>query len=259
MSGTAGWWRTHVARRAMNDGWRELDAPCFRRSGAGRAPARPATDYASTHSMSWGRAASGNRDRAFGRAASRQLLASAPEVAGRRSRHRRRHIIFRVSQRMTDLRQPVDTDHERRADMPLSLGVRSIRLSSAIIGALADEGAPYGLSPVEFNLLLCCAESGECTATQLARVLPIDASRISRVVTRLVDKELLLRRRLPHDRRTVMLRLTNEGARLVAQLGDRVEAYVLRLLAGCNEQELRTVESISVRMQANHAAMLQTE
>ncbi len=160
---------------------------------------------------------------------------------------------------MTDLQQPSPggQDFGRTSAPPFGLG--AISLSTAIIKALADEAAPYDIQPVEFNLLQYCSETGECTATQLARVLPIDASRISRIVTRLVDKGLLLRRRLPHDRRTVMLSLTDEGTRLVAELGERVESYLLKLLEGYDEEVLRMVESVTAQMRDNYAAMIETE
>ena len=160
---------------------------------------------------------------------------------------------------MNDLQQPAPGgDDDRQGAMP-SFGLRTISLSTAVIKALANEAAPHDIQPVEFNLLQYCSETGECTATQLARVLPVDASRISRIVTRLVDKGFLLRRRLPHDRRTVMLSLTDEGTRLVAELGDRVEAYLLTLLEGYDEEELRMVESVTVRMRANFMAMIESE
>ena len=140
-----------------------------------------------------------------------------------------------------------------------AFGLRAISLSTAIIKALADMAAPHDIQPVEFNLLQYCSETGECTATQLARVLPIDASRISRIVTRLVDKGLLVRRRLPHDRRTVMLSLTDKGARLVAELGELVEAYLLALMEGFDEQQVHMIELATVRMQENFAAMLESQ
>lgn len=160
---------------------------------------------------------------------------------------------------MTDVQQPAPGGDDQPQESIPSFGLRAISLSTAIIKALADEAAPHDIQPVEFNLLQYCSESGECTATQLARVLPVDASRISRIVTRLVDKELLVRRRLPHDRRTVMLSLTDDGMRLVADLGERVEVYLLGLLEGYDEQQLRMVESVTVRMRANFAAMMEAQ
>lgn len=160
---------------------------------------------------------------------------------------------------MTDPQQPAPGGHDHGRESVPPFGLRAISLSTAIIKALADEAAPHDIQPVEFNLLQYCSETGECTATQLARVLPIDASRISRIVTRLVDKGLLIRRRLPHDRRTVMLSLTDEGTRLVAELGERVERYLLRLLEGYDEEDLRMVESVTVQMRANFAAMMETQ
>ena len=158
---------------------------------------------------------------------------------------------------MTDLQQPTPDSHDQGRESIPPFGLRAISLSTAVIKALADEAAPHDIQPVEFNLLQFCSETGECTATQLARVLPVDASRISRIVTRLVEKGLLLRRRLPHDRRTVMLSLTDEGTRLVAELGDRVEGYLSQLLEG-DEQILRMAETITVRMRENFMAMIET-
>ncbi|MCY4113096.1 MAG: MarR family transcriptional regulator [Chloroflexi bacterium] len=160
---------------------------------------------------------------------------------------------------MTDLQQPAPGGHDHRPGEPPSLGLRTIRLSTAIMKALADEAAPHDLQPVEFNLLQYCAETGECTATQLAQVLPVDASRISRIVTRLVEKDLLIRRRLPHDRRTVMLSLTKEGRRLVVELAGRIQTYLLRLLEGCDEGELLMVEALTAQMQTNYVAMLESQ
>ena len=160
---------------------------------------------------------------------------------------------------MTNLQQPTLGGRDPGQESIPPFGLRAISLSTAIMKALADAAAPYDIQPVEFNLLQYCSETSECTATQLARVLPVDASRISRIVTRLVDRELLLRRRLSHDRRTVMLSLTDQGTRLVAELGERVEGYLSKLLEGFEEQDLRVVESITIQMRANFMAMIEAE
>ena len=100
-------------------------------------------------------------------------------------------------------------------------------------------------------------EMGECTATDLAKVLPIDASRISRIVSRLVDMELLARRRLRSDRRIVMLQLSREGKDLTSALYGRIQEYEAKLTDGISEEEMRTLESITAKILANHAALEQ--
>ena len=98
-------------------------------------------------------------------------------------------------------------------------------------------------------------EMGDCTATDLARVLPIDASRISRIVARLVDMDLLVRRRLRSDRRIVMLQLSPEGRELTSNLYRRIREHEARLTDGISEEELSALASITAKILANHAAM----
>ncbi len=134
----------------------------------------------------------------------------------------------------------------------VDLVVRSTDLLNAVAKGMAEELGPHDLSPLEFSLLRVCAEKSEVTATELAVVLPVDASRISRVVTRLVDKGLLSRRRLRNDRRIVMLRLSDEGAALTARLHQRLRAYDVRLTKNIAEEDLDVFASVVSRILANY-------
>ena len=61
----------------------------------------------------------------------------------------------------------------------------------------------------------------EWTATELAQMLSADASSISRVVSKLVERGLLSRRRPREDRRKVLLKLTEEGVALGLELHEK--------------------------------------
>ncbi len=139
------------------------------------------------------------------------------------------------------------------ADPPIDLVTCVSELERAVDGGMATELAPDRLTPMEFRLLRHCLE-GECTATHLAQVLPVDGSRISRLVTGLVDRGLLRRRRLRNDRRIVMLRLSDEGAELTGRMIERVERYDAVLLAGLSDREMRVFRDVTARIVANHAA-----
>ena len=152
---------------------------------------------------------------------------------------------------MTNPEQEVQHSHTRAPD----LGTSVEGLVNALTRGVVREAGPHGLSPTEYNLLRICMEMGECTATDLARVLPIDASRISRIVSRLVDMELLVRRRLRSDRRIVMLQLSPEGKELTSALYGRIREYEAKLTDGISEEEMRTLESITAKILANHAAL----
>ena len=133
---------------------------------------------------------------------------------------------------------------------------------TAVLGSLLntfhkgmlEDLKPYDVGPVEFTLLSYCQDQGECTATQLARVLPVEASRISRMVSRLFDKGLLHRRRLRNDRRIVMLRLSESGIELMTELAQRIDAFNVELAEGISDEEMRIFASVASRIVGNYGA-----
>ena len=130
-------------------------------------------------------------------------------------------------------------------------------LMNAVEMGIAAEVAPHNLTSIEFGLLRACMDIGECTATQLALLLPVDASRISRIVNGLVNKGLLVRQRQTYDRRVVMLRLSDEGYELTESLNQRVQDYDNRLMAGVSEEEMRAFVAITQKILSNHEAIFQ--
>ena len=72
---------------------------------------------------------------------------------------------------------------DRSDGLTPDLGRYVSRLENAVYKGIASEATPYDLSPLDVYLLMICMEMRECTATQLAVQLPVDASRISRLVT----------------------------------------------------------------------------
>ncbi len=130
-------------------------------------------------------------------------------------------------------------------------------LVNAVDKGVADEVSPYGLIASEFHLLRVCAEAPSA-AMQLAEVLPVDASRISRMVTRLVNLGLLRRQRLRRDRRVVLLHLTDKGRDLTARVNQRVQIHVSGLLKGVSEDEMHVFESVTSKIVANYATLKQS-
>ena len=121
---------------------------------------------------------------------------------------------------------------------------------------MAKQVASSNLLPLDVRVLRLCFESdGECTATSLADVLPVDPARISRTVKKLVEKGLLIRRRLPNDRRIVRLRLSEEGHDLAERTIATLEAYNAGLIEGISVEDMRVFKSVADRIVANHAAM----
>ena len=119
---------------------------------------------------------------------------------------------------------------------------------------IAQEMAPHGLLPMEVHLLMICREMGECSATQLVQLLPVDAARVSRLVNTLVEKGLMRRRRLRNDRRVVMLRLSEAGEALTPEITQRLGGLYARLTDGLSEQEVAAFSGAVLKIIANYEA-----
>lgn len=128
-------------------------------------------------------------------------------------------------------------------------------LIKVVTKGVEDELANHGIIPIEFSVLRLCLERTECTATDLAEELPIDASRVSRLVNRLVEKDLLVRRRLTEDRRVVMLSLSERGDELARYLLGQLWAYYASLTENINEDDLQQFASTASAIMANYEAL----
>ena len=136
-----------------------------------------------------------------------------------------------------------------------TIGESVTALMTAVYRGIAEQVNPHNLNPLDFAVLRSFLRQEEWTTTALANILPVTASRISRVVTKLVDMGLVSRRRLRDDRRVVMLRLTDEGSALTLKLHQRVLEYDARLVEGVSEEQLAEFAAVTAKIVENYAAM----
>ena len=137
--------------------------------------------------------------------------------------------------------------------MVANLGLYVSDLYNMLDKSMELEVAPHGITSIEYSILWYCL-GREHTATELARVLPVDTARISRIVTVLVEKGLLRRRRLRSDRRIVMLGLTEEGRQTATSIFQAMMRHYVILTEGIGEEEMRVFVSVTDRLIANHSA-----
>ena len=138
---------------------------------------------------------------------------------------------------------------------PLDLGECVTGLANAVARGMEEQVAPYNLIPLEFAILRAFLGREEWTTTQLAEALPVNVSRVSRVVTKMVGMGLMRRRRRRSDRRVVALVLTEEGKALALELHRRVQAYDARFSEGVSEEELAVFASVLSKVMANYTAL----
>ncbi|MXY15555.1 MAG: winged helix-turn-helix transcriptional regulator [Acidobacteria bacterium] len=139
----------------------------------------------------------------------------------------------------------------RRGAAALDLGAFVTGVLSAVAWTVRDEVEPHGINPLEFAVLRALQYSETSTATQLARLLTADPTRISRAVNNLVSGRLLRRRRERSDRRVVTLEMTDEGVDLVRDLSQRVERRYEELLEGVTPDDMRTFMAIGETIMQN--------
>ena len=128
-------------------------------------------------------------------------------------------------------------------------------LMGAVVRGVNRELASHGLTPMDFAMIRHFLTHSEWTATELARMLPVEVSAISRMVTKLVNMGLITRRRSRSDRRVVFLRLTEEGVELGNELERRVGAYEGRLTEEVCEQDLDAFYSVVGKILSNYEGL----
>jgi DNA-binding MarR family transcriptional regulator len=119
---------------------------------------------------------------------------------------------------------------------------------------LERELAPFKVTSAQWAILEMCYTGEANTVSGLARVIPVDAAAISRQLDKLRAKGLIRRRRLPRDRRTVRVELTEAGRALVPMLVPCVHANNAKFLEGISEEEQTALTSVIQKMLMNAEA-----
>lgn len=97
--------------------------------------------------------------------------------------------------------------------------------------------SPYSLA--EARVLLEIDTAGQCTASDLVRLLQIDPGYLSRMLTRFIKEELVIKSKSLTDGRVQLLSLTDKGKLAFAKLSETSTDQLLKMLKRLpvNEQE----------------------
>jgi MarR family transcriptional regulator, organic hydroperoxide resistance regulator len=115
----------------------------------------------------------------------------------------------------------------------------------------AEALAPYRLSIAMWRVLAVLASNGGQRQIDLADLTSIDASTLSRLVTRLVRMGIVSRTRSASSTREVVVRLTAKGKSQVARLVPIAVEYEATATSGLAPEELATLKSALRRVYAN--------
>jgi len=115
----------------------------------------------------------------------------------------------------------------------------------------AESLAPHGLSIAMWRVIAALSANGGQRQIDLADLTSIDASTLSRLVTRLVRMGLVTRARSASSNREVLVALSAKGSALVARLIPAARDIETDAAAGVSPEELAVVKRCLRRMYAN--------
>jgi MarR family transcriptional regulator, organic hydroperoxide resistance regulator len=126
------------------------------------------------------------------------------------------------------------------------------RVGSIIAEQFGEQAlAPHGLSIAMWRVLAALASNGSQRQIDLADLTSIDASTLSRLVTRLMRVGLVTRTRSANSNREVEVKLSAKGSTLVGRLIPIARDFEAAAMTGLSAQELAITKDCLRRMYDN--------
>ena len=113
----------------------------------------------------------------------------------------------------------------------------------------------YGITRREWRMLGLLADAGTLQPSQLAEQAQLDRTRTSRAITALLAKGLIRRESQAGDARRALLRLSDAGRALHAELFPQVQAINRELMDAVPEAELQAMARAFARIRERAQAM----
>jgi DNA-binding MarR family transcriptional regulator len=107
--------------------------------------------------------------------------------------------------------------------------------------ALSDQTECCGVTPAQCHLILAVEEAGETSVGEVASVLELDSSTLSRAVDGLVKAGLLVRKEDPENRRRQIVSLSPEGKAKAKSINAICDRYYEGLLGALPAKESKAI------------------
>jgi len=109
-----------------------------------------------------------------------------------------------------------------------------------------------GLSPFHYAVLALLEEDPRETQAAIADALGYDRSHVVRLLDELEERDLVVRKRDPEDRRRHVVKMTPEGRKMLAKLRAIVARLEDHFLAPLDRDERAALHTLLVRLAAFH-------
>jgi DNA-binding MarR family transcriptional regulator len=143
------------------------------------------------------------------------------------------------SEWMTTTGQRPAAAGDREAVGRIIADLRSVLREIRCIGS--ERLVRRGISMGHLHLMSVLDRHGDMAMSRLAEVLDVSLSNVTGLIDRMEERGLVARRRVPDDRRVVLVELTDDGRRALADLELLRNDLLARILAHLDEQQLARV------------------
>ncbi len=130
---------------------------------------------------------------------------------------------------------------ESRARPTLLYLIKQVELANR--AELDELTRPAGVTALQYTALTVLESHPDLTAAHLARHSFVTAQSMADMVTTLLDRDLIERRRDPADRRRLVIALTPAGRALLDELRPAVTALEARMLAPLSPAQAEELRS----------------
>ncbi len=124
---------------------------------------------------------------------------------------------------------------------PLRLWVVLSRAFAAVEAHARADFARHGFSPGEFGALEVLYHKGPLTLGELQRKILVSSGGTTWVIDRLEEKELVVRKPLPSDRRATVVELTPRGREAMTRIFPLHQAVIEAAMEGVAPDEIEAL------------------
>jgi len=147
-------------------------------------------------------------------------------------------------------------EQQAKASLPRELVASPVfllaRLGFEIKARSISEFAEEGFTPYHFSVLALLEEGDRETQATIADALRLDRSQLVGLLDSLEERELIERRRDPHDRRRQAVSLTPAGKRMLARLRTIITRLEEEFLAPLDPQQREELHGLLLRLAQHH-------
>lgn len=148
---------------------------------------------------------------------------------------------------------PSDTADFNYESLNRLVGYHMKRAFNLVQADLSVTLQPFDLRMLTYTALALIADNPDLSQTQLARAMDIERANLVVIVDELERRELIVRDRVPSDRRVYALNITLAGQRLLKKASAAVFAHETRLFSGMHKDSRKGLINALTEFQLNQS------